>query len=152
MTKDDASSSNSAQATNETAPKGGLTPTQKFILGVFGAMVVASVLSIIALAAVNSQQAAPGSSTPNSHCTRQLAAPTTDGSKSHSQTYLDTDYLGCQTIGMSESAGIAFLTSKNIVTRISNRDGIEFPLTADYSESRVNLTITGSIITDYNVG
>jgi hypothetical protein len=150
VAKDEAASSNSAEAHNSAKP--GLTPTQKFILTVFGAMVVASVLSIIALAAVNSQQAAPGSSTPNSHCTRQLAAPTTDGSKSHSQTYLDTDYLGCQTIGMSESAGIAFLASKNIVTRISNRDGIEFPLTADYSESRVNLTVTRSVITAYNVG
>ena len=141
-----------SQDDNSTSAQRGLTPTQKFILGVFGAMVVAGVLSVVALTVVNNQRVAPGASTPNSHCTRQLAAPSGDGSTGHSQNYLDTDFYGCQTLGMSESAGVAYLESKDIRVRIASRDGEDFMLTADYSESRVNLTIVRSIITDYNVG
>ena len=141
-----------SQNESSTSEQRGLTPTQKFILGVFGAMAVASVLSLIALAAVNGQRVAPGSSTPNPQCTRELAAPSSDTSAGKSQTYLDTDFYGCQSLGMSESAGIAFLESKNIRVRIASRDGEDFMLTTDYSESRVSLTINRSIITDYAVG
>jgi len=141
-----------SQNESSSSAQRGLTPTQKFILGVFGAMVVAGVLSLVALTVVNNQRVAPGAATPNSHCTRQLAAPQSDESSGKSQTYLDTDFYGCQTLGMSESAGVAYLESKNLSVRIASRDGEDFMLTEDYSESRVNLTIIRSIITDYNVG
>ena len=142
-----------AQTELTTSTKKGLTPTQRFIVIVFGLMVVGGGLSAFGLLALNSQMAAPGSSTPNPNCTRQLAAPTSDGTQgSHTQVYLDSDYAGCQSLGMSESAAVAFLRSKGLVVRIASRDGEDFMLTADYSESRVNLTIVHSVVTKYTVG
>jgi len=133
--------------------RGGLTSTQKFILGVFGAMLVASVISVFALFALNNNQHAQGASTPNPNCQRLvLGATPANRQIATTQTYADSDFYGCQTVGMNEEAGTALLTSHNIAVRIATRDGISYPLTADYSEARVNLTITKSVITAYEVG
>ena len=132
---------------------GGVTPTQKFILAVFGAMVVASVLSVVGLSVLNSQQHDTGTNTPNAKCTRQqVGASPAPGGAAFTQVFVETDYYGCQSVGMNESAGIAFLHLHSIVVRIATRDGISFPMTADYSGGRVNLTVVGSVITAYEVG
>ena len=116
-------------------------------------MLVASVLSVIGLFILNSQQHNTGSPTPVHKCTKlELGAIPTNGSDPYSATYVNSDYYACQTIGMNEDSGVAFLRSHNIVVRIATRDGISYPLTADYSEGRVNLTINRSVITAYNVG
>lgn len=133
--------------------RGGLTSTQKFILAVFGAIITASVISVFALFALNNGQQSHGSATPNPNCTKLVVGSTpANGSTAISETYANSDFYGCQTIGMNEDAGIALLKSHNIAVRISARDGINFPLTADYSEARVNLSIDHSVITAYNVG
>jgi hypothetical protein len=133
--------------------KRGLTPTQRFIVTVFGLMVVAGGLSVFGLLALNANQAAPGSSTPNPNCTRQLAGPASSNDPAaRNQAYLDADYAGCQSLGMSESAAVAFLNGKGLAVRIASRDGQDFMLTADYSDSRVNLTVMRSVVTKYNVG
>ena len=145
---------NSGAKANEPLPRhGGLTPTQKFIVGVFGAMVVASVLSVIGLAVLNGQQHDTGSPTPTANCVRlQLGATPANGGPAYTQSFVESDFYGCQTVGMNEDAAIALLRSHSIAVRISSRDGINFPLTADYSDSRVNLSVVGSVVTGYEVG
>jgi hypothetical protein len=133
--------------------RGGLTPTQKFILAVFGVMVVFSVLSVIGLSILNSQQHDTGSPTPNPKCTRlEVGASPSTGGAAFTQVFVETDYYGCQTVGMNENAAIALLHQHNVVVRIATRDGISFPLTSDYSDGRVNLTVLHSVITAYEVG
>jgi hypothetical protein len=130
-----------------------LTPTQKFILAVFGVMIFASVLSVIGLAVLNNQQHATGSPTPIAHCTRLVVGQAaTDGGPVVTETFANSDFYGCQTVGMNEDAGIALLKSHGIASRVSTRDGISLPVTADYSEARVNLSVMHSIITAYSVG
>ena len=133
--------------------KGGLTPTQKFILAVFGVMIAASLLSVVGLSVLNAQQHNTGSPTPNANCTRlQVGATPKAGGARYTTAFVESDFFGCQTVGMNEAAGIALLQSHNILVRISARDGISFPLTADYSDGRVNLTVMHSVITAYEVG
>jgi len=116
-------------------------------------MIFASVLSVIGLLVLNNQQHDTGSPTPTAKCTRLVVGQTpTAGGPVVTAAFADSDFYGCQTVGMNEDAGIALLRSHKIVVRIAARDGINFPLTADYSDGRVNLSVDHSVITGYNVG
>jgi len=133
--------------------RSGLTATQKFILAVFGVMIVASVLSVIGLLVLNNQQHSTGSPTPTASCIKLVVGSTPKvGGPVVTEAYANSDYFGCQTVGMNEAAAITLLQSHNIAVRIAARDGINFPLTADYSEGRVNLSIDHSVVVAYNVG
>ena len=147
-------SSGSAPSLSSPDPsKRGLTPTQKFIIAIFGAMVVGSVLSVIGLSVLNVQQHNTGSPTPTASCVRlQLGEKPANGGAAYTESVIESDFFGCQTVGMNEDAAMALLRLHNIATRISSRDGISFPLTTDYSDSRVNLTIMQSVVAGYEVG
>ena len=144
--------SNSTEGSANPSSKG-LTKTQKFILGVFGVMVVASVLSVVGLSVLNGQQHATGSTTPKADCTRLVVgAKPSSGGPAYTKSYVDSDFYGCETLGMKEDVAKALLSFHKVQVRIASRDGINFPLTADYSDGRVNLGVTNSVITSYNVG
>jgi hypothetical protein len=146
--------SNDKQVVSKPNPSGGgLTSTQKFILAVFGLMLVFSVLSVIGLSVLNSQQHATGAATPNPKCTRlEVGASPSPGGAVFTPAFVESDFFGCQTVGMNENAALALLHLHNVVVRIATRDGISFPLTADYSDGRVNLTVLHSVVTAYEVG
>jgi hypothetical protein len=55
-------------------------------------------------------------------------------------------------VGLSEAAAVDAAESGGWVTRVVARDGVYFPVTLDYSTSRVNLTLVGGIVTSVSVG
>ncbi len=147
------SDENSISDVDLTSKPKGLTRTQKFILGVFGLMVFASVASVVGLAVLNGQQQVTGSTKPNTNCTRlEVGAQPSTGGPAYTQSFVDSDFYGCEAVGMKEEVGIALLHFHKVAVRVSSRDGINFPLTADYSDSRVNLSIMKAVITAYSVG
>ena len=110
-------------------------------------MIAASAASVVGLVALNASQKPTGSSTPNASCVQQIA-----DSNTKSQTFLDSDFLGCEVKGMTEAAATDFIASKGSLWRIAARDGKSFILTQDYSEARINLTLNNNQVTDYFVG
>jgi hypothetical protein len=55
-------------------------------------------------------------------------------------------------VGLSEAEATERATADGMIVRIAGRDGETFPGTADYVETRVNLTIAGGVVVDARVG
>jgi hypothetical protein len=55
-------------------------------------------------------------------------------------------------VGLSEAAAVDAAESGGWVARVVARDGEYFPVTLDYSTSRVNLTLVSGIVTSVSVG
>ena len=55
-------------------------------------------------------------------------------------------------VGLTESAAVDEAVSGGWVVRVVARDGEYFPVTLDYSTSRVNLTVVDGIVTSVSVG
>ena len=55
-------------------------------------------------------------------------------------------------LGMSEADAVSYAESRGWAVRVVARDGEEFPITMDYSASRVNLTIEDGIVTIATTG
>ena len=55
-------------------------------------------------------------------------------------------------LGMSEADAVTYAESRGWAVRVVKRDGEEFPITMDYSASRVNLTIENGIVTIATTG
>ena len=58
-------------------------------------------------------------------------------------------------IGMTEADAVATIegvSSLPLTTRVVARDGVSFPVTEDYSPTRVNLTIDAGLVTAVSIG
>lgn len=55
-------------------------------------------------------------------------------------------------LGMSEAKAVAKIKSLGLVSRITAKDGKFFAVTADYSESRVNLELNKNKVTRITIG
>jgi hypothetical protein len=55
-------------------------------------------------------------------------------------------------VGLSEAEATKVATGNGWTVRIAMRDGKDFMLTTDYSDTRVNLTVTNGVVTGITVG
>ena len=63
-----------------------------------------------------------------------------------SDKHSETKLAGCQVVGMSKQEAIAYLKSADLTVRIASEEGESFPMTEDYSDSRINLEIVGLVV------
>ena len=63
-----------------------------------------------------------------------------------SEKHSETKLAGCQVVGMSKQEAIAYLKSADLTVRIASEEGESFPMTEDYSDSRLNLEIVGLVV------
>lgn len=58
----------------------------------------------------------------------------------------ESDRIACEVVGMSESAATHYIETRDRTWRIASRNGESFPLTADYSPTRIDLEIQFHIV------
>ena len=63
-----------------------------------------------------------------------------------------SEIFGLSLLGMDELEATKQIESSGRVSRIAERDGESFALTADYSTNRINLTIVSGIVSAISVG
>jgi hypothetical protein len=63
-----------------------------------------------------------------------------------SEKHSETKLAGCQVVGMSKQEAIAYLKSADLTVRIASEEGESFPMTEDYSDSRINLEILVGLV------
>lgn len=79
-------------------------------------------------------------STPNALCFRDTAPD------QFSAKHIETKLIACQVVGMTKQAAINFIERKDLVVRIAMEDDEYFPLTEDYTDSRINLEIVFGLV------
>lgn len=62
------------------------------------------------------------------------------------------ELCSARAVGLSEPEAVAAAGKIGAEVRIVKRDGEDFPVTMDYSSSRINLSITDGIVIDCTVG
>jgi hypothetical protein len=80
-----------------------------------------------------------------------------DSSSSPSPDVLDDDLASCQEtangyVGLSETMAQVRATKERRASRVVAKDGESFPVTDDYSPSRVNLEIRGGVVDKVTCG
>lgn len=55
-------------------------------------------------------------------------------------------------LGLSEEKAKSVVESEGLQWRVVERDGISYPVTQDYSDSRINATIKDGVVADTTVG
>ena len=60
--------------------------------------------------------------------------------------------LAASVIGMTEAEAQRTVEDAGYVFRVVSRDGVDFPITEDYSETRINATVVKNRVTDTYVG
>lgn len=66
--------------------------------------------------------------------------------------FMTREEIAKETIGLKESEAFAYLAKNDLSWRIYERDGISFPLTAEFRPDRVNYAAENGIVIDAMIG
>jgi hypothetical protein len=103
----------------------------------FGAIIMSLILT--AGHGGGSNKPAYTNSTPNPECNTELF-------------YSESGFVACQVIGMDELSAIEYIDSLGFSSRVVERDGESFIVTADYRPDRINLAVRGNQVFNTTLG